>query len=198
MPSAFLPPQYRTNPGEIADNGIDDDGNGYVDDVYGYDFAYGDSDPFDGDSHGTHVAGTIAANGDNGQGVVGVNWDADLMALKFLDDSGYGSLFNAILAIEYATMMGADLTNNSWGGGGFSQGLYDAIAAACATDSLFIAAAGNSNNNNDVSASYPSSYDLDNIIAVASTDHIKKMFHLQPLPNISPSPHLPISPSPLI
>ncbi|WP_293076587.1 S8 family serine peptidase, partial [Okeania sp. SIO3B5] len=159
-----------TNPGEIAGNGIDDDGNGYVDDVYGYDFAYGDSDPLDVQSHGTHVAGTIAANGDNGQGVVGVNWEADLMALKFLNDSGSGSTFNAILAVEYATMMGADLTNNSWGGGGFSQGLYDAIAAAGAADSLFIAAAGNSNNNNDVSASYPASYDLDNIISVASTD----------------------------
>ncbi|MGB3511209.1 MAG: S8 family serine peptidase [Microcoleaceae cyanobacterium] len=160
------------NPGEIADNGIDDDENGYVDDVHGYDFAYGDSDPFDGDSHGTHVSGTIAAEGNNELGVVGVNWDADLMALKFLDDGGSGSTFNAILAIEYATMMGADLTNNSWGGGGFSQGLYDAIAAAGAADSLFIAAAGNDyGNDNDIFPSYPASYDLENIIAVASTDH---------------------------
>ncbi|NES64988.1 MAG: S8 family serine peptidase, partial [Okeania sp. SIO2D1] len=159
------------NPGEIAGNGIDDDNNGYVDDVNGYDFAYGDSDPFDGDSHGTHVSGTIAAEGNNSLGVVGVNWDADLMALKFLDDFGFGDTFDAILAIEYATMMGADLTNNSWGGGGFSQGLYDAIAAAGAADSLFVAAAGNSANNNDIFPSYPDSYDLDNIISVASTDH---------------------------
>ncbi|MEM1170386.1 MAG: S8 family serine peptidase, partial [Cyanobacteria bacterium P01_H01_bin.35] len=161
-----------TNPGEIPGNGIDDDGNGYVDDVYGYDFAYGDNDPIDlVDGHGTHVAGTIGADGNNGQGVVGVNWNVDLMAIKFLDDNGSGTTFGAIQAIEYATMMGADLTNNSWGGGGFSQGLYDAIAAAGAADSLFIAAAGNSGTNNDATPHYPDGYDLDNIISVASTDH---------------------------
>ena len=159
------------NPGEIAGNGLDDDGNGYVDDVHGYDFAYNDSDPFDGDGHGTHVAGTIAADGNNGQGVVGVNWEADLMALKFLNDSGSGSTMDAILAVEYATMMGAQVTNNSWGGGGFSQGLYDAIAAAGAADSLFMAAAGNNGGNNDAFPHYPSNYDLDNIISVASTTH---------------------------
>ncbi|NEO56228.1 MAG: S8 family serine peptidase [Okeania sp. SIO3B5] len=160
-----------TNPGETPGNGIDDDGNGYVDDVYGYDFAYGDSDPFDPiDGHGTHVAGTIGADGNNGQGVVGVNWDVDLMAIKFLDDNGNGNTFGAIQAIEYATMMGADLTNNSWGGGGFSQGLYDAIAAAGAADSLFIASAGNSGTDNDATPHYPDGYDLDNIISVANTD----------------------------
>ena len=111
------------NPGEIAGNGLDDDSNGYIDDVYGYDFAYGDGDPYDGHSHGTHVAGTIAASGNNGQGVVGVNWDAQLMALKFLSDSGSGSTMNAILAVDYATMMGVRVTNNSWGGGGYSQAL---------------------------------------------------------------------------
>ncbi|HJN67787.1 MAG TPA: S8 family serine peptidase, partial [Pirellulales bacterium] len=159
------------NPGEIASNGLDDDGNGYIDDVYGYDFAYGDSDPYDGHSHGTHVAGTIAASGNNGQGVVGVNWDAQLMALKFLSDSGSGSTMNAILAVDYATMMGVRVTNNSWGGGGYSQALYNAIAAAGAAESLFIAAAGNSSSNNDASPHYPSNYDLDNVISVASTTH---------------------------
>ena len=160
-----------TNPGEIAGNGIDDDGNGYVDDIHGYDFAYGDSDPMDGNSHGTHVAGTIAARGNDGTGVAGINWSAQLMALKFLDDSGSGYTYNALLAIEYATMMGARLTNNSWGGGGFDPAMYDAIAAAGTAGSLFVAAAGNASSNNDTTASYPASYDLENIISVASTDH---------------------------
>ncbi|MDP7269578.1 MAG: S8 family peptidase, partial [Pirellulales bacterium] len=160
-----------TNPGEIAGNGIDDDANGYVDDVHGYDFAYGDSDPMDGNGHGTHCAGTIAAQGNDSTGVAGINWDAQLMALKFLDDYGYGSTYNALLAVEYATMMGARITNNSWGGGGYDSALYDAIAAAGVANSLFVAAAGNASTNNDSSAKYPASYDLDNIIAVASTDH---------------------------
>jgi subtilisin family serine protease len=160
-----------TNSGETPGNDIDDDSNGFVDDYYGWDFAYDDSDPFDGDGHGTHVSGTIAAEGDNGIGVVGVNWDAQIMPIKFLDDFGYGSNFDAIQSVEYAILMGADLTNNSWGGGGYSQGLYDAIAAAGAAGQLFIAAAGNDyGNNNDIYPHYPSSYDLDNIIAVAATD----------------------------
>ena len=156
-----------TNPGEIAGNNIDDDGNGYVDDIHGYDFAYNDSDPMDVHSHGTHVAGTIAAAGNNSQGVVGVNWNAQLMALKFLGDNGSGSTFNAVRAVEYATAMGVRITNNSWGGGGFSQALYNAIAAA--DDALFVAAAGNSGTDNDLYPHYPSNYDLDNVISVAST-----------------------------
>lgn len=159
------------NPGEIPDNGIDDDGNGYVDDVHGYDFAYGDADPMDGDGHGTHVAGTIAADGNNGIGVTGVNWSAKIMALKFLDDNGEGTDFAAIQAIEYAVMMGADVTNNSWGGYSFSQGIYDAIVEAGEAGQLFIAAAGNESNNNDLVPSYPASYNLDNVISVAATDH---------------------------
>ena len=164
------------NSGEIAGDGKDNDGNGYVDDVYGYDFANNDGDPMDGHSHGTHVAGPIGAAA-NGSGVVGVNWDVSLMALKFLTDSGYGSTSDAIAAINYATMMKRDFgvnvvaTNNSWGGGGYSGVLRNAIAAAGNQGILFIAAAGNDNNNNDRSASYPSNYDLDSIIAVAATDH---------------------------
>ncbi|MGK7891490.1 MAG: S8 family serine peptidase [Leptolyngbyaceae cyanobacterium] len=158
-----------TNTGEIPNNGIDDDNNGYIDDYYGYDFANGDSDPFDDDGHGTHVAGTIAATRDNNIGVAGVSSSAKIMALKFLDASGSGTTFAAIEAIEYATMMGADITNNSWGGGGFSQALLDAIAAAGEAGQLFVAAAGNSNLNNDIVLEYPASYDLDNIISVAST-----------------------------
>ena len=157
------------NEGEIPDNGIDDDGNGYVDDYHGYDFVNDDGDPFDDNGHGTHVSGTIAAEGDNGIGVTGVNWDAEVMGLKFLDSAGFGDTFDAIQAVEYATLMGADLTNNSWGGGGFSQALYDAIAAAGEQGKLFVAAAGNSSSDTDVFPEYPGSYDLDNIISVAAT-----------------------------
>ena len=164
-----------TNPGEIAGNGIDDDGNGYVDDVHGYDFLNYDSNPIDDDHyHGTHVAGTIGAIGDNSIGVVGVNWNCKIMALKFLGPDG-GYTDDAILALEYAVNNGAKLSNNSWGGGGFSQSLYDAIANAGSSGHIFIAAAGNGGDDglgddNDLIPHYPSSYELDNIISVASTD----------------------------
>ena len=108
-----------TNPGEIPDNGIDDDGNGYVDDYYGYDFFNDDGDPFDDHYHGTHVAGTIAAEGNNENGITGVSWSAQIMALKFLGADGSGYTFDAIQAIDYAVQMGADITNNSWGGADF-------------------------------------------------------------------------------
>jgi len=160
-----------TNPGEIPDNGLDDDSNGYVDDYYGWDFANDDSDPWDDDGHGTHVAGTIGAVGNDGVGIAGINWTVRLAALKFLDASGVGWTSDAVEAVEYATAMGFDLTNNSWGGGGYTQTLYDAIAAAGAAGQLFVAAAGNSGLDNDLSPHYPSSYDLDSIIAVAATDH---------------------------
>ena len=158
------------NPGEIAGNGIDDDNNGYIDDVHGFDFVDYDGDPMDGNAHGTHVAGTIAAEGNNTTGVVGVNWNASLMALRFLDDNGNGSTYGALQALEYATMMGAQITNNSWGGGGFDPAMYNVIAAAGDAGSLFVAAAGNSTNDNDASLSYPASYDLENIISVAATN----------------------------
>jgi len=155
------------NPGEIPDNGFDDDNNGFIDDVYGWDFYNNDNDPWDDNSHGTHCAGTIAGVGNNGIGVAGVMWQAQIMALKFLSGGGSGSTAGAISSVDYANAMGVHLTSNSWGGGGYSQGLEDAIAAG----GLFIAAAGNSNANNDASAHYPSSYELENVIAVAATDH---------------------------
>lgn len=163
------------NPGEVAANGIDDDGNGIVDDVYGARWTNGDGsitsgNPMDGDSHGTHVAGTIGAIGNNGTGVAGVIWSVRLMALKFLDDNGSGWTADAIAAIEYAIDKGAHLSNNSWGGGGYSQALKDAIDAAGAAGHLFFAAAGNSNSDNDSTPSYPATYDSANIVAVASSD----------------------------
>ena len=166
-----------TNPGEIADNGIDDDHNGFVDDIHGYDFVNNDGDPRDDHSHGTHVAGTIAAVGDNGLGVAGVNWSSSIMALKFLDSGGNGTTDNAVRALNYASMMRTSygvnicVTNNSWGGGSSSSALYNAIAANRDAGMLFIAAAGNDGTNNDSIPHYPSSYALDNIIAVAATDH---------------------------
>lgn len=160
-----------TNPGEIAGNGIDDDENGYVDDIHGYDFYNNDGDPFDDNSHGTHVSGTIAAVGDNKIGVTGINWNAKIVGLKFLGQDGYGDIFAGIQAIDYATKIGVQLTNNSWAGGGYSQALYDAIKTAGDAGQLFIAAASNEGSNNDIYPAYPASYDLDNIISVAATDH---------------------------
>ena len=160
-----------TNEGEIPNNGIDDDGNGYVDDYRGWDFYNHDNDPYDDYSHGTHVAGTIAAVGNNGIGVVGVCWRAKIMPLKFLGASGAGSTAEAVNAILYATKMGARIMSNSWGGGGYSQALRDAIQAADDAGVIFVAAAGNSASDNDLAAHYPSNYECKNIIAVAATDN---------------------------
>jgi subtilisin family serine protease len=163
------------NPGETAGNGKDDDGNGYVDDVYGWDFDGNNNSVFDGtgDDHGTHVAGTIGGVGGNGRGVAGVVWNVKLLNAKFLGNRG-GTTANAIKAVDYFTdlktrhSLNIVATNNSWGGGGFSQTLKDAIDRAAAANILFIAAAGNSGVNNDVSPHYPSSYSSSNVIAVAS------------------------------
>jgi subtilisin family serine protease len=164
-----------TNPGELPGNGIDDDGNGFIDDVDGWDFSNDDNDPGDGNGHGTHVAGTIAARGDNALGVAGVCWNARILPVKFLSDKGSGYTSDAVAAVNYASRMGARITNNSWGGGGFSQALYNAIQTAGQADSLFVAAAGNSNKDTDVSPHYPSGYDLDCIVSVASTDESDKL-----------------------
>jgi len=165
------------NPGEIAGNGRDDDGNGLVDDVNGWDFAGNNNTVFDGvgDDHGTHVAGTIGGVGGNSAGVAGVVWNVRMLSAKFLGSTG-GTTANAIKSVDYFTNLKTRAinslpivaTNNSWGGGGFSQGLKDAIDRANAADILFIAAAGNSATNNDATASYPSGYTSSNIIAVAS------------------------------
>ena len=165
-----------TNPGETAGDGIDNDGNGYIDDVHGYDFVNNDGDPLDDNGHGTHVSGTIGAVGNNAVGVAGVNWLVQIMGLKFLNAGGSGATSAAVSALNYATMMRNNygvnirLTNNSWGGGSFSQTLSDAIAASGNAGLLFVAAAGNNASNNDTTPSYPAGYDLPNVIAVAATD----------------------------
>jgi subtilisin family serine protease len=163
-----------TNPGEIAGNGIDDDHNGFLDDVHGYDFANHDGNPMDDNGHGTHVSGTIAAVGNNGRGVSGVNWSSSIMALKFMNAQGAGYLSDAIAAVNYATMMRTQygvnvrVDNNSWGGGGFSAALQSAIQASNQAGILFVAAAGNSAANNDAVAQYPANYDSPNVISVAA------------------------------
>ncbi len=165
-----------TNPGAVPGNNIDDDANGFVDDVHGYDFANNDGDPMDDHGHGTHVAGTIAGVGNNGQGVSGVNWSGSIMGLKFLTAGGSGRSSDAVRAINYATMMrtqyGANvrITNNSWGGGGHYAPLQNAIAGSLLADMLFIAAAGNDGQDTDQSPHYPSNYNLANVISVAATD----------------------------
>ena len=174
--------QVWTNPFDAVD-GLDNDGNGYKDDIHGWDFDRNDNTIYDGgtsgnvDDHGTHVSGTIGAKA-NSSGVVGVNWNVTLISGKFLGRRG-GTTANAVKAVDYFTNLksrhGLNIvaTNNSWGGGGYSQALYDAISRANAGNILFIAAAGNGGNdgvgdNNDAVASYPSNYNLPNIIAVAA------------------------------
>ncbi len=166
-------------------DGIDNDGNGYVDDVRGWDFANNDNTTYDGssDDHGTHVAGTIGAVGGNAVGVAGVNWNVTMIPVKFLGKNG-GTTANAIKAINYLTDLktrhGLNIvaSNNSWGGGGFSQGLLDAINAGGNAGILFVAAAGNGGSdgvgdNNDTTPNYPSNYvcasaNGDCVIAVAA------------------------------
>ncbi len=180
-----------TNPYEIANNGIDDDGNGYIDDIHGWDFDGNNNTIYDGgisgnsDNHGTHVTGTIAGMGNNGIGVAGVNWHVTYISAKFLGRSG-GTLANAVKAVDYITYLktsrGLNIvaTNNSWGGGGFSQALLNAINRGGDAGILFIAAAGNGGSdgvgdNNDAISSYPSNYictskskNYDCVIAVAA------------------------------
>jgi subtilisin family serine protease len=162
---------------EIAGDGIDNDGNGKIDDTYGWDFVNNDNTTFDGtsDDHGTHISGTIGAKGGNGIGVAGINWNVKIISAKFLGPNG-GTTANAIKAVDYITNLkthdGLNIvaTNNSWGGGGYSQALFDAIERANTAGILFIAAAGNSGVNIDNSPSYPASYTNANIIAVAAID----------------------------
>ncbi|MFL0810014.1 MAG: S8 family serine peptidase [Agarilytica sp.] len=167
-----------TNEDEIPGNGIDDDNNGYIDDIHGYDFVNNDGDPMDDHFHGTHVMGTIAAQGNNGSGISGIAWNAQVMALKFLDENGNGFSSDAINAVLYAANNGAVLSNNSWGSYAgthllevYDAPLKDAIKAAGQAGHLFIAAAGNNGANTDGHYSaYPAGIALSNILTVAATD----------------------------
>jgi subtilisin family serine protease len=175
---AYLHPEinpniWLNNAESNGTGGVDDDNNGYVDDIYGWDFWANDNNPEDYNSHGTHVSGTIAARGDNGVAITGVNWNARIMALRM--GGVVGVVGDATAAIIYAVDNGADIINASWGGPNFSQSLYDAISYANDHGVLFVTAAGNGGSDgigddNDQTPSYPSSYDLSNIMAVAATD----------------------------
>lgn len=170
-----LTPNLWVNPGESGDgresDGIDNDSNGYIDDVHGWDFVSGTPAPMDDNGHGTHTAGTVGAAGDNGVGVSGVCQQVQLMPLKFLSASGSGTNSDAIEAIRYATAQNVLLTSNSWGGSGFSQAMLDAIHEANAAGIGFVAAAGNSGISNDLYPDYPANFNVPNMISVAATDH---------------------------
>ncbi len=157
------------NTGEIAGNGIDDDGNGRVDDLRGWDFFNNDANPIDDNGHGTHTAGTFGARGNNGVGIAGVNWQCKIMALKFLGASGSGSSSGALGCLQYAVQKNVKVSNNSWGGGPASTPLQTAITNSQSIGHIFCAAAGNNGSNNNTSAFYPASYTSANIIAVLST-----------------------------
>lgn len=190
----LLPNLWR-NPGEIPNNGIDDDNNGYIDDVIGWDFVSNDNKPFDlsaepldllfkggNPGHGTHCAGNVAARGDNGKGIAGVAPNVKIMSLRFISEKGQGTTADAIKAIRYAVDMGAKITSNSWGSIGEEAGnpeniaLREAIQYSQDKNVLFIAAAGNGikgvgyDNDSSATPSYPASYDHDIIVSVAALD----------------------------
>lgn len=163
------------NPAEVAGNSTDDDGNGYVDDVYGINAITGSANPLDDAGHGTHVAGTIGAVGNNGLGVTGVNWHVKIMALKFLGADGSGSTADAVTCYNYLIAMkqrgvNVRVVNDSWGGSGFSQSLKDAIDAAGNQGIVSVVAAGNNHANNDSVLTYPADFNSPSIIAVAASD----------------------------
>lgn len=167
------------NPGEVAGDGIDNDNNGFVDDVRGWDFIQSDNTPMDVYTHGTHVAGILGAVSNNAQGVAGVAWNVKILPIRILGDNGEGTIAGAVAALNYATMMrqkgvNLRLTNNSWGDQGYSQSLYNAVAAQTQADILVVAAAGNFANINQGDVEqypyYPASFNLDGIISVGSTD----------------------------
>jgi subtilisin family serine protease len=160
-----LGPRMWSNTAEIAGNGIDDDGNGFIDDIYGYDFVNKDSDPIDDNGHGTHCSGIIAADPNNGIDISGLCHSTKIMGLKFLGSDGTGSTADAVEALYYATDNGADVMSNSWGGSNFSQTMQDAINYGYSQGVIMLASAGNDNSS---SIYYPACYD--HIVSVAAVD----------------------------
>jgi len=160
------------NPREIAGNNWDDDGNGFVDDIYGANFVANNGNPMDDGGHGTHVAGIIGAAGNNGVGVTGVAWTTQIMALRFMSANSGGYTSDAVRAMDYAIANGAKILNLSWGGGTLYQPLQDAIARARNAGVIVVAAAGNNGSNNDSTTFYPASYigTYNNMVTVAATD----------------------------
>lgn len=162
-----LRPNLAVNEGEIPGDGKDNDGNGVVDDVYGFNAFEATGDPMDGLGHGTHCTGTIAAVGNNGRGVVGVNWKANVLPVKIFHDRGLTTTDSILRGLEYARDRGAVITSNSWGGPAYSQAIHDAFAGFPA---LHIAASGNSGENTDQKASYPANYGLPNMVSVGASN----------------------------
>jgi subtilisin family serine protease len=179
---ADLAANIWTNPGEIPGNGLDDDGDGYVDDVHGWNAIADNGAIFDPgyDDHGTHVAGTIGAVGGNGIGVAGVNWKVSLISGKFIGQDGFGSILDAVKAMDYMvtlkTRKGLNIValNNSWGGGAFSQAFLDSMTRAAQAGILFVVCAGNGSMDTDVTPQYPAGYDTtagagyDSVVSVAA------------------------------
>jgi subtilisin family serine protease len=167
-----LSPNLWTNPGESGagreTNGLDDDGDGRIDDVHGWDFVDRDAQPQDGNGHGTHVSGTIAARGDNGTGVAGVTWSTTIMPLRVLGNDGSGYVSDVVTAYAYAARSGARVVNASLGGDSYSRAEHDAIAAA--PNTLFVVAAGNDGADDDATPEYPCDYELANVVCVAASD----------------------------
>lgn len=176
---ADLIPNVWSNSQETPGDGIDNDGNGYIDDIHGVNAILNNGDPRDDNSHGTHVSGTIGADGNNSLGVVGMAQDAQIVACKFLNSGGSGGISDAIQCMDYLARLKTRTvdpvnivaSNNSWGGGSFSQAMYDAIKAHQNLGILFVAAAGNSAKDTDTTIFYPAGYELQNLISVAATDH---------------------------
>ena len=160
-----------TNPGEIANNGIDDDANGRIDDVWGWDFYNNDKDPTDDNGHGTHTAGTVGAVGNNGKGVAGVCWNVRLAGLKIGSRTGSILLSAGISAVDYCIAKGIKVSNHSWGGGSFSSSFDALVTRARAAGHLLVCAAGNNGANSETAPQYPASYAQDNVLAVAATDN---------------------------
>lgn len=169
---ADLKPNIWVNEVELnGEPGVDDDNNGCTDDIHGCNFVNNTGDPMDDDGHGTHVAGTIGAVANNNIGVAGINWEVTLIPIRFIDNQDNGTTADAIRSIDYAVKVGARILSNSWGDDHDSEFLRQAIQRSEKAGALFVVASGNDSRDNDVILDYPSSFDIESIIAVAAVDN---------------------------